>query len=108
MTETLLLLAPALCASAIADGLRKKHLSLRGSVYLTAANAILVNAAVWAMKTAVFHTGDAALFPMTGMTASAALKYLAVAVPVAAFAGFAEAILSNAFGIAAVVPNDED
>ena len=108
MTEALLLLAPALCATAIADHLRKTPLARRGAVYLVAANAVLVNAAVWAMKTAVFHTGEAPLFPMTGTTASAALRYLAVAVPVSVFAGFAEAVLAKRFGLETVVVRKKD
>ena len=48
------------------------------------------------------------LFPATGVTAAAALKYLAVAVPAAALAGFAEALLANRFRIEASPAGEAD
>ena len=48
MTEALLLFAPALCATAVADRARSRRLSVRGAVYLAAWNALAVNAAVFA------------------------------------------------------------
>lgn len=106
MTEILLLLAPAFCATAIADRVRTDRLTLRGAVYLTAWNAVFANAIVWMVKWCLFHTGEMALFPATGTTAASALKYLAVAVPAAVFAGFAEALLANAFRIEAAGKED--
>lgn len=99
MTEAILLLAPAVCATAIADRTRARRLSVRGAAYLAAWNAVLVNAVVWAAKCIAFGTGDAPLFPPRGVTAEAALKYLAVAIPAAAVAGFAEALLANRFRV---------
>ena len=108
MTEALLLFAPALCATAVAARARARRLTVRGAVYLAAWNAVAVNAAVWAAKCSAFGTGAMPLFPATGVTAAAALKYLAVAGPAAVLAGFAEALLANRFRIEASPAGEAD
>lgn len=101
MLAFILFLSPAAVATALADRLRRSHLSARGGLYLLAWNAVLVNAATWAAKKWILRTGPLPLPGGPATTADAALKYVVLATLAAVLAGVAEALLANRFRVEA-------
>ena len=96
MLEFLCLFFPAVLGTALTEKLLRKRLPGKETVYLFSAECLCINFFVFLIKRFLFHSAIVPLNPQEGMTISAALNYLIVALPaMPVFAFLTALVLKN-------------
>ena len=93
MLELLCLFFPAIPGTALTERLLQKRLTGKETLYLYSVECLCINFFVFLIKRFLFHSAIVPLNPQEGMTISAAMNYLIVALPAVPVFAFLTALV---------------
>ncbi len=108
MISAICIFFPAVLSVWLFEALSKQNLTLKPWIYRFSLNSVIVNGLVFMVKWLVTDTSSELLaLPSADMTPDVAIRYLVMALPIAAVAAVVEALLVGKITVSVSEENDE-